>query len=235
MILADPSGIASRAGPAAEDSAAGEGFAPWSGVSRKVFFLSPASCAGRRADLLLSGRGRFPLALRLSAGEAVPLGEAFSFLSGLYFRGKLLYGRTFADPPAGAPGLAIITTNRGLLPPDELVSLDELAAFGRVPIDVRDPRYSEPLRRDAARIADAVGDHPRVVLLGSVASGKYVDILLDVFGERLLFPADFVGRGDMSRGGLLLRCVDAARELDYMPVAGAVRRGARPPRLEPRK
>jgi hypothetical protein len=204
-------------------------------VSSRVFLLSPASCAGRRADLLLSGRGRFPLAERLSAGEVVPLGEAFSFLSGLYFRGKLLYGRTFAQPPEGTPGIFIITTNRGLLPPDQVVGRDELAAFGGVPIDVRDPRYSEPLRRDATRVATTLRAGDTAVLLGSVASGKYVDILLDVFGERLRFPAEFVGRGDMSRGGLLLRCVDEGRELEYVPVTGSPRRGARPPRLEPRK
>jgi hypothetical protein len=41
-----------------------------------------------------------------------------------------------------------------------------------------------------------------------------------------------VGGGDMSRGGLLLRCVRAGRELVYVPVAGALRRGGRPARLE---
>jgi hypothetical protein len=57
--------------------------------------------------------------------------------------------------------------------------------------------------------------------------------LLAVLGERLHFPAEFVGRGDMSRGGLLLRAVRAGVELAYLPVAGAVRHGARPPRLPP--
>jgi hypothetical protein len=51
--------------------------------------------------------------------------------------------------------------------------------------------------------------------------------------ERLLFPAEFVGRGDMSRGGLMLRCVDQRTELSYVPVQGAMRRGARPPKLPP--
>jgi hypothetical protein len=37
----------------------------------------------------------------------------------------------------------------------------------------------------------------------------------------------------MSRGGLLLRCVRDRRELEYVPVLGAVRHGPRPPRLEP--
>jgi hypothetical protein len=69
------------------------------------------------------------------------------------------------------------------------------------------------------------------VLLGSIASDKYVDLLLEVFGERLLFPAEFVGRGDMSRGGLMLRCATAGVEMSYLPVAGAKRHGPRPPRL----
>jgi hypothetical protein len=71
------------------------------------------------------------------------------------------------------------------------------------------------------------------VLLGSVASGKYVDLLLPIFGDRLMFPIHFVGRGDMSRGGLLLRCVTAGLELEYVPLKGAIRHGQRPPRLEP--
>jgi hypothetical protein len=72
------------------------------------------------------------------------------------------------------------------------------------------------------------------VLLGSIATGKYVDLLLEVFGDSLRFPSDFAGRGDMSRGGLLLRCVDARRELAYAPIDGAPRHGPRPPRLGPR-
>jgi hypothetical protein len=68
-----------------------------------------------------------------------------------------------------------------------------------------------------------------------VATGKYVDVLLDVIGERLLFPVEFVGRGDMSRGALLLRAAEAGRELTYEPVAGAVRRGRRAPKLAPRR
>jgi len=71
------------------------------------------------------------------------------------------------------------------------------------------------------------------VLLGSIASGKYVDVLHAIFGARLLFPSDFVGRGDMSRGGLMLRCASSGDELPYVPVAGAVRHGVRPPRLDP--
>lgn len=203
-----------------------------------LFLLSPASCAGRRAQLLFSGRGVFPLAERLRAGEAVPLAEVFSFLSGLYFRGKHVYASAFAttlphDP--GTPGVLVITTNRGLLPADTPVTLDDLRSFGGVPIDLAEPRYREPLLRDARALAGALPAGGRVVLLGSVATGKYVDLLLDVFGERLRFPREFVGRGDMSRGGLLLRCADAGTELDYVRIDGTPRRGTRPPKLEPRR
>jgi hypothetical protein len=82
-------------------------------------------------------------------------------------------------------------------------------------------------------LRDAIGPECEVVLLGSVASGKYVDLLLPIFGERLMFPIHFVGRGDMSRGGLMLRCVTAEYELPYVPLAGAIRHGQRPPKLEP--
>lgn len=198
-----------------------------------MFLLSPASMSGRRAALLL-GDGRFPLAERLRAGEAVPLSEAFSFISGLYFRGKVAYARAFAAPPGADPAL-VITTNRGLLPLDTALTRDELAAFGGVPIDLADCRYRDPLERDAHRVAARLPAEANVVLLGSIATGKYVDLLLDVFGDRLLFPSEFVGRGDMSRGGLMLRSADAGSELSYIPVAGATRRGARPPRLEPRR
>src|SRR5438477_13153763 len=70
-----------------------------------------------------------------------------------------------------------------------------------------------------------------IVLLGSIATPKYVEPLLGIFGERLLFPSEFVGRGDMSRGGLLLRCLREQVELKYVPVNGTVRNGTRPAKL----
>jgi hypothetical protein len=197
----------------------------------RVFLLSPAHSGGKRADLLLSDRGRFPLAERLRAGEAVSRGEAFSFVSGLYFRGKLAYARQFARPPAGEAGARVITPNRGLLDADAPVGASDMRGFGTVDIRPDDPRYRAPLERDLARLAR----HPglELVLLGSVATGKYVDVLLDVVGERLLFPTDFVGRGDMSRGALLLRAARERRELAYEPAATAVRRGRRPGKAGP--
>ena len=190
----------------------------------RVFLLSPAHCGGERAQLLFSQRARFDLARRLQTGEGATLGEVFSFLSGLYFRGKLAYAERFGLP-------LVITTNTGLRPADDRVTLESLRRAARVDITARNPRYRRPLLVSAQTVAEHLGPDGAVTLLGSIASDKYVDVLLSVFGERLTFPAAFVGRGDMSRGGLLLRCVRAGQELSYVPVAGAVRHGPRPPRL----
>ena len=171
--------------------------------------------------------------MRTSAG--VPLGQIFSFLSGLYFRGKLEYASTWASPPDGTSGVFVMTAGDGLCLPQTRVGIDVLERWAATPIDVREPRYTGPLLRDARTLASSIGDGAcEVVLLGSVATGKYVDLLQEVFGTRLLFPVEFVGRGDMSRGGLLLRSARDRRELRYQPVAGAVRHGERPPRLVPR-
>jgi len=203
-------------------------------VSR-IFLLSPAHCGGERARLVFNDAARFELALRLREPDGAPLGDVFSFLSGLYFRGKLAYARAFARPPEGVPGVLVITANDGLRAPEHAVDLKTLRRYARGSIDEGNAGYRRPLLRDARLVEAAAGPGCEAVLLGSVASDKYVDVLLAVFGPRLLFPATFVGRGDMSRGGLMLRCVEAGRELDYVPVAGAVRHGPRPPRLLPRR
>ena len=200
--------------------------------ARRIFLLSPAHCGGKRAAILLNERAAFPLAERLRS-PGISLGEAFSFLSGLYFRGKLTYAAHFARPPEGQPGVQVITTDRGLLPPDTMIGLRELREFGKVDIRADRPEYHTPLRRDLSRLEEL--DDLEVVLLGSVATGKYVDVLLEMLGERLLFPVEFVGRGDMSRGGLLLRAAEAGKELTYQPVAGAIRHGPRPPKLARRR
>ena len=196
----------------------------------QIFLLSPANCSGQRARLVFREQAQFQLARQLRTSEGVPLAEVFSFLSGLYFRGKATYARAFQRPPAGSQGIYVITTSRGLVPADTRVTLDDLREFAEVPIDADEPRYREPLARDAAALATSMTEG-RAVLLGSVATGKYSDILSAALSERLVFPSAFVGRGDMSRGGLLLRAVDEGCELDYVPIAGAVVRGARPPKL----
>jgi hypothetical protein len=196
----------------------------------RVFLLSPAHCGGERAQMVVREQAQFPLARQLRDGDGAPIGEVFSFLSGLYFRGKLAYARRFADPPPGVPGALVITPTRGLWPVDTPVTRRDLLEFAAVDIHEHDSRYRRPLQRDA-RWLEAHAAHAELVLLGSIASSKYVSVLGEVLGERLKFPPDFVGRGDMSRGGLLLRCARAGLELPYAPVAGAIRHGQRPPKL----
>lgn len=203
----------------------------------RVFLLSPARLDGERARLLFRPEASFPLARALRSSEGAPLGDVFRFLSGLYFRGKLAYAETFARPPqrtSATVGALVITTNRGLVPACTRVTLDDLVRFAETDIHHAEGAFRTPLARDAEALARALGPHGKPVLLGSIATAKYVDVLVSVFDGRLLFPAEFVGRGDMSRGGLLLRCVDARTELTYVPVRGAVRHGQRPPKLPPR-
>jgi len=199
-------------------------------VPNRVFLLSPASTAGKRCQQLLHARAESELALRLRA-EGAPLGEVFSFLSALYFRGKLAYARRFAAPPANAHGVLVITPDRGLVPPDVPVTLDDLRDFARVGIDANEARYAKPLREAALALSARLPRDTELVLLGSIATPKYVDVLQPAFENALRFPGEFVGRGDMSRGGLLLRAAAAGVELDYQPIDGSKRRGARPPRL----
>jgi hypothetical protein len=206
-------------------------------VTHRLFLLSPASLRGKRARLVLNDRARFDLARALRTTGGAPLGEVFSFLSALYFRGKLRYASVFARPPGVLPGVLVITPGDGLLPPHTLVTVNVLQRWSEVRVDPQDERYARPLLRDAGNLTTALGNQGpcEVVLLGSIASSKYIELLDDALEGRLRFPAEFVGRGDMSRGGLLLRQADQGRELAYVPIAGAVRRGARPARLVPRQ
>ena len=180
--------------------------------------------------MLLNERAQFNLAVRLRR-EGVPLGEVFAFMSGLYFRGKLAYALAFGAPPSGLSGSYVITGGRGLVPPEKSVSLQDLLEIASVPIDKADPRYREPLERDTRALVQLADPACEIVLLGSVATAKYLDPLTDILGARLLFPAEFVGRGDMSRGGLMLRCAQAGQELNYIPALTATRHGPRPPKL----
>lgn len=196
---------------------------------RRIFLLSPASCGGKRASLLFNERAEFDVARRVRGRDGAPLGDVFSFLSGLYFRGKLTYARVFENPPPRrAAGIHIITPTDGLLSPHIRVNLDDIERFGTVPIKVDESRYRVPLELDANRLAEEIGGKCEVVLLGSVATGKYVDVLEPIFGGRLLFPKEFVGRGDMARGGMLLQRAESGVELNYIPVSHPTQLGVRP-------
>jgi hypothetical protein len=169
------------------------------------------------------------LAKRLRAGT-LELGTAFAFFSGLYFRGKLGYSRHFGNDEA----TFIITPTRGLMKTTELVNPDVIREFASLDVAEGDHRYRKPLERDVRALAKRMASRTRVVLLGSVSSGKYVDVLQPLLGDRLCYPSSFIGRGDMSRGGLLLRCVADNTELEYQSLAAGVRpKGSRPPRLDP--
>lgn len=191
----------------------------------RVFLLSPANCRGRRAQQVLSPKATFSVAARLRS-DGVPIGELFAHMSGLYFRGKITYALTFGRA-------FVISPDEGLIPAEKLVTSEVLSRFADAEIRLDNPAYRRPLEKTAKRLASQFGRQAEFVLLGSVASEKYVEVLGAVFGARLIFPSAFVGRGDMSRGGLLLRAAAAGQELEYVPVLGAVRHGARPPKLEP--
>jgi hypothetical protein len=198
----------------------------------RVFLLSPARCDGRRAKILLSDKASFDLAARLRS-DGAPIGDVFAFLSGLYFRGKLAYAHAFGRRTGAEASSLVITTDRGLVSANTYVTRDDLKRFGDVDLASGDDRYRGPLRATAQRLDAELGSVESVVLLGSIATGKYADLLMEIFGDRLLFPLEFVGRGDMSRGGLLLRCAREGKQLTYVPVRGAIRHGKRPPKLAP--
>ena len=196
---------------------------------QRIFLLSPAKVGGVRASYLLRRGANFPLARALRE-KGVPLADIFTFASGLYFRGKITYARRFADPASDV--IQVITANAGLVEPERVLSAAELRRYGKVDIHETDSRFTRPLRRDALKLAAALAPTGQVILLGSIATAKYRETLLKVFGVRLVFPADFVGRGDMSRGGLLLRAARTGIELPYTAVQGAVLTGKRALRLE---
>jgi hypothetical protein len=197
---------------------------------RRIFLLSPANLNGERAALLFRRDADFDLAHRLRSGEAT-LGETFAFVSGLYFRGKLAYAQRFAAPPEGIPGAWVIASGLGLLPPEMPIAFGHLRQIAAVPIDISDPRCRAPLERGCRTLHELAGGDCDFVLLGSVATMKYLGPMFAIFGDRLLFPQEFIGRGDMSRGGLMLRCVRSGEELGYVPLGAATRHGPRPPKL----
>ena len=198
--------------------------------SPRIFLLSPARAGGPRYEMLVRSGARFDLAVKLRETGA-SVGEVYTFISGLYFRGKMAYANAFSAAPEGAPGCLVMVPGAGLIPPETMVTIEQLESIAGVDVDEDNKAFTEPLCSAAKLLDQHAGPECQYVLLGSVASGKYVEPLIEIFGERLVFPGDFVGRGDMSRGGLMLRCARAETELSYTPVKGALRHGARPPRL----
>lgn len=191
--------------------------------SSTIFLISPANLGGKRGKMIMNPEASFELARALRAPTGAPLGEVFSFVSGLYFRGKMLYAEHFGRAANGGEASAVITAGGGLCSLRERLTLTRLRDWQRVAVDDRNPHFTAPLQRHASLLLDAHGDDARFVLLGSVANDKYVAPLLEVFGARLFFPERFRSLGDMSRGALLLRAVKEQRELTYAPVADLAR------------
>ncbi len=181
----------------------------------KVFLLSPANVSGERARQLTSPRATFEAARLYQSPEGVPIALAFAFMSSLYFRGKIAYALQFAGPE----DIFVIAPGFGLVPAEWRLTPQRMKVLEKTEVDLRKRNYRKPLERAALELAEKLDDDTPVVLLGSVASGKYVDVLWPIFGERLVFPAMFAGLGDMSRGGLLLRAARANRELEYTSLA----------------
>lgn len=199
-----------------------------------VLLLSPAHCGGKRARVLLRPGATSESAALLRAG-GLTIGEAFAFMSSLYFRGKLAYARAVVERRGDAATALVITPSRGLVSPNAMATVALLEEFAAVDIAEHDARYRAPLERDLQALIARLAAGARVVLLGSIASDKYVDVLAPTLGDRLHYPPSFIGRGDMSRGGLLLRCAAAGVELDYAPLTSvSTRRGIRPPKLGPK-
>src|ERR1700751_535851 len=130
----------------------------------RIFLLSPANASGIRAQLMLREGASFPLALKLRDG-CLTLGEAFSFISGLYFRGKLAYARAFAQPPPNTPGALVITACGGLLSPEMLLTREALCEISSTPVALHEERYRIPLERDARLLAGQMGSRCKVILL----------------------------------------------------------------------
>ena len=189
-----------------------------------LFLLSPASLGGIRAKQLVSPRAQFDAAVQYRSPEGVAIADAFAFMSALYFRGKIAYARRFATATDGECGIRVIAPGFGLVTPDWRIDAERMKKLRRTAVDPRVRAYRTPLERDLRAIAARNVD--RVVLLGSIATGKYVDVLLPILGDRLVFPRSFAGIGDMSRGSLMLRAAQSGVELEYATL-DAPRHGAR--------
>src|SRR5262245_52831330 len=115
---------------------------------RTIFLLSPARSGGERGLRLIDGSSASPLAQQLQTAEGAPSCDVFTFLSALYFRGKITYARAFARPPHELRGVFIITPGAGLVHEGTSVTAEQLRTFASVAIDHRNERYVSPLVRD---------------------------------------------------------------------------------------
>src|SRR5688500_1570292 len=183
----------------------------------RLFLLSPASLNGLRAKMLTSPRAKFDLAVQYRSEGGVPIGDAFAFMSSLYFRGKIAYARRFAvpSPVVGGEGIFIITSGYGLVPPDWRLNEERMKRMEKIDVDAATRSYTKPVTEHAELLQRPLEHDAELVLLGSIATGKYVDVLRPTLGPHLRFPKVLAGLGDMARGGLMLRAARAGKELEY--------------------
>src|ERR1700761_4874909 len=106
---------------------------------QRIFLLSPAYAGGQRARMVMSERAQFDLARKLRT-EGATIAEVFTFLSGLYFRGKIAYANAFARVRNGAPGVLVITPTRGLMDATARIGINDLLEFAEGDVDLADPR-----------------------------------------------------------------------------------------------
>lgn len=182
-----------------------------------IFLLSPANLSGTRARQMISPRAMSAAGIAYRSPEGVRIADAFTFMSALYFRGKHAYAREFAKPHPGIGETAfVIAPGYGLVSLDWRLDKEKMKRLARTKIDVRSRAYTTPLRRCCRELEAKLSAGDIVVLLGSVASGKYVDVLEPIFGPRLRFPKIFAGMGDMQRGSVMLKAAAAKLELEYV-------------------
>jgi hypothetical protein len=190
-------------------------------AGERVYLLSPAHAGGKRAAMLFNTNAKFELALRLRT-IGVAIGEMYSFMSPLYFRGKLTYATKFANAPSGTPCSLVITPSRGLMRPDSIVKLGDISELQNERLVAENPRYRDALERDLRTLSESIGRSAHVVLLGSIATRKYIPLLAEILGDRLVVPRKFIGLGNMSRGALLLQCSRDGCELEYISASQAL-------------
>src|SRR3954471_7948339 len=109
-----------------------------------VFLISPANLSGRRGAMLFNPAAQFQLARELRSPEGAAIGDLFSFVSGLYFRGKLAYARAVGHPKLGHDAAYVISAGGGLCAPEERISLERLRGWAKVSIHRGNPHFSAP-------------------------------------------------------------------------------------------
>src|SRR5207253_9967168 len=140
---------------------------PSESASRRIFLLSPANIAGIRGGRLMCDSAESELSSRLR-GPGAPLGEVFSFISALYFRGRLAYATRFAQAPPAVDRAFVITACGGLITPETMVTRERLRDISTNSIDLMNQLDRRLFDRDSRSLSHLVRSDCQRVLLGSV-------------------------------------------------------------------